>query len=403
MRLLPLLLLLLAACTSANPSETSRPGPDFPPNPEGAAFDADRAFLRSHDSALVTLASGRAALVASAKYQGKVFTSTATGEESFGYLDYDALEAVAPDPHINGYGGENRLWIGPEGGPLSVFFAADVPFTPDDWYVPAAIDREPWDLVSADSASVVFAKAGQAQSRRGTRFDFRLDREVRLLPAGDIAAGFGVSLPTGVQAVAYRTDNALTNTGTAAWTRETGTLCLWALDMLPASDSAVVIYPLAAGTTLADVRPYFGEMDARHRQVRGGTLLFRGDGSFRSKVGLSPKHATGRGGSLDLAAGTLTVIDYDLDREGAYLGMEWEELSDPYAGDAATTYNDPGPATFYELESIGEAAFLAPGQRAAHRHDVYHFTGPRAQLLALAEELLGVSEAEVLAFLGGRD
>ena len=399
---LPAVLLSLTACSTP---DATQPAPDTAP-PNRTAYREDLAFLRSHDPDLVVLERGGASVATSAKYQGKVFTSSATGEESFGYLDYDVFEAETPGDHINGYGGENRLWIGPEGGPLSVFFDGGVAYTPEDWYVPAAIDREPWDLVRADSVSVVFAKAGQASSRAGTDFDFRLDREVRLLPASDALPARAASpeAPSGgyaddLRRVAYRTTNRLTNAGAAAWTRETGTICLWALDMLPASDSAVVVYPLADGTGAGDVRPYFGEMTAAHRRVVDGALFFRGDGTFRAKVGLSPKHATGRGGSIDLVAGTLTVIEYDVDPEAAYLGMEWAELADPYDGDATTTYNDPGPGTFYEIESIGEAAFLAPGESTTHTHDVYHFTGPTPALLAAAERLLGVGAADLRTFL----
>lgn len=395
--LLPLL--ILAAC-SAPDAETSAPAPGVTP-PDRTAYAEDVAFLKSHDPNLVLLSDGNASVATSAKYQGKVFTSTATGAESFGYLAYDVFEAENPDPHINGYGGENRLWLGPEGGPLSIFFDAGAPYTGEHWYVPPAIDREPWDLVSRDSASVVFAKAAQLKSRKGTAFDVRLDREVMLMTPGEIAESIDVQLPTGLEVVAYHTDNRLTNTGAEAWTREAGTVCLWALDMLPASDSAVVIYPLAEASTVEDVRPYFGNMDEGDRMVVGEVLLFRGDGSKRTKVGLSPKLATGTGGSLDLARGTLTVVRYDVRPREPYLGMEWEELADPYDGDAATTYNDPGPDTFYEIESIGEAAFLTPGASTQHGHTVYHFTGDGAVLAEAAEALLGVDVADVRAFLRG--
>lgn len=392
----------LVACFSP---DATQPAPGLTP-PERTAYEQDVAFLRSHDPNLVVLSRGDVSVATSPKYQGKVFTSTATGAESFGYLNNDAFEAAAPDPQFNGYGGENRLWIGPEGGPLSVYFDAGVPHTGEHWYVPAEIDREPWDLVSHDSASVVFAKAGSVRNRKGTGFDFRLDRLVRLLTAEEIANDLGgsegsrtTSLLGALNIVAYHTDNRLTNAGEEGWTREGGTLCLWALDMLPASDSAVVIYPLREQAPVERFVSYFDDMTDRHRRVVDGALLFRADGSFRSKIGLSPKHATGRGGSIDLVNNILTVIEYDLDPDAAYLGMEWEELVEPYAGDAATTYNDSSPGTFYEIESIGEAAFLGPGERASHGHTVYHLTGPQPALLEVAERLLGVSPSTVRDFL----
>jgi hypothetical protein len=63
-----------------------------------------------------------ARVVVSPKYQGKVFTSTAGGQfgQSFGWINYKAFAAPL-DSHMNAYGGENRLWLGPEGGPFPCF------------------------------------------------------------------------------------------------------------------------------------------------------------------------------------------------------------------------------------------------------------------------------------------
>ena len=399
--LLPLALGSLQACFSPSAPDTSRLAPGLAPglpDPEGGAFATDLAFLRARDPDLLTLAAGSAALVASPKYQGIVFTSTATGEESFGYLAREVFDQPTPSPHINGYGGENRLWLGPEGGPYSIFFAPGVPYDRETWYTPPAIDVEPWTLVAHDSAAVSFAKADTLTNRAGTSFAYRIDRTVTLLDDGALAERlaaasprFGES-PPGVTAVGYRTRNRLTNIGPEAWTREGGTLCLWALDMLPGGDSVVVVYPLSQnGRSAADtVVRYFGEMGPDQLRVTGDYALLRGSGAALAKIGLPPGLATGTGAALDYARGTLTVIDYDFDPEGIYLGMEWRDLADPYAGDAATTYNDPGPDAFYELESIGEAAFLAPGETADHRHTVYHFAGPTAALEQVATAVTGV-------------
>ena len=81
------------------------------------SFGFDHKFLSKHDSLIVLKnKSGESKVIVSAKYQGKVFTSTAEGDQgrSFGWINYKAFtESV--DPHMNAYGGENRLWLGPEG------------------------------------------------------------------------------------------------------------------------------------------------------------------------------------------------------------------------------------------------------------------------------------------------
>ena len=54
-----------------------------------------------------------AQVIVSPKYQGKVFTSTATNLKgtSFGWVNYRAFSAPV-DQHMNAYGGENRFWLG---------------------------------------------------------------------------------------------------------------------------------------------------------------------------------------------------------------------------------------------------------------------------------------------------
>jgi len=76
----------------------------------------------------------------------------------------------------------------------------------------------------------------------------------------------------------------------------------------------------------------------------------------------------------------------------------WERQSAPYAGDEINSYNDGPPAPgkpplggFYEIESSSPAAALAPGEAITHVHQTYHFSGPRADLDALARHVLGVS------------
>ena len=59
---------------------------------------------------------------------------------------------------MNAYGGENRLWLGPEGGKYSLFFKPDSAMVFDNWKTPSPFDTESWNLVSADSTQVRMSK-----------------------------------------------------------------------------------------------------------------------------------------------------------------------------------------------------------------------------------------------------
>src|SRR4030095_13957704 len=77
------------------------------------SFGFDLQFLKRFDSVIVLESKdGQAQVIISPKYQGKVVTSTATGEEgkSFGWINYKAFTTPI-DPHMNAYGGENRFWL----------------------------------------------------------------------------------------------------------------------------------------------------------------------------------------------------------------------------------------------------------------------------------------------------
>ena len=58
-------------------------------------------------------------------------TSTVGGSNSpsHGWINRELIEAGRNDPHINAYGGEDRFWLGPEGGQFSIFFKTHFPTT----------------------------------------------------------------------------------------------------------------------------------------------------------------------------------------------------------------------------------------------------------------------------------
>src|SRR5436309_3173320 len=70
-----------------------------------------------------------ARIVVCPELQGRVMTSTATGMGglSFGWINRDLISSGGKRPHINAYGGEDRFWLGPEGGQFSIFFAKGDP------------------------------------------------------------------------------------------------------------------------------------------------------------------------------------------------------------------------------------------------------------------------------------
>jgi hypothetical protein len=298
---------------------------------------------------------------------------------------------------MNAYGGENRLWLGPEGGRFSLFFGPGSKMDFANWKTPAAFDTEAWTVAGEDERQVHLTKKMQLTNHAGTPLSIGIDRRIAILDRGAIDSVLGLSGDSGVQAVGYQTVNTLTNTGMAAWTESTGMPCLWLLDMFNPTPATTIVIPYGGDTSKPATTDYFGEIPANRIKYTDNVLYFKADGKNRGKLGIHPRRAKSVAGSYDAERHVLTITRFDVDTSARYLNQEWNTTKPPFSGDAVNAYND-GPLAdgsqmgpFYELESVSPAAFLAPGQAQTHNHAVFHFTGPEKGLDAICRRVLGVS------------
>jgi hypothetical protein len=378
--------------------------------PQG--FDDALAFLRQHTEVLVLGEEAGARVAVVPAWQGRVVTSTTGGPRgaSYGWINRELVASRRLQPHINAFGGEDRIWLGPEGGQYSIFFRAGDPFDLEHWQTPPLIDSEPWPVAERGPRHVVFRRDGRLVNYSGTPFELRLDRTIRLLERDAAARELGVPLPASLRLVAFESENVLVNTGASAWTKPKGLLSIWILGMFRPSSRTTVVIPYREGpdSELGAVvnDAYFGKVPADRLLARGGLVFFKGDGERRSKIGLSPSRASGVMGSWDASRGLLTVVRYNR-VEGAtdYVNSMWEIQKQPFGGDVVNSYNDGPPAPgakplgpFYELETSSPAAALGPGSSLTHVHRTFHFEGERSELDALARRLLGVSLETIEAF-----
>ncbi len=370
---------------------------------EKGSFQYDLEFLNGHDQVIVLNNPGEPAqVIVSARYQGKVFTSTADGPDgkSFGWINYKAFSGPE-DKHMNAYGGENRFWLGPEGGMYSLYFGKGKKMAFENWKTPAPIDTEPWKIAAKNDQSVQLEKDMKLVNYTGSELAIKARRSVRILTRKEIASLAGVAMTNGLKAVGYETVNSIANTGPSPWTEKTGMPCIWILDMFNPSPKTTIAIPYRtdvpdSASKIATTN-YFGEIPADRIKYHGNVLLFKADGKSRGKLGLDPSRAKPVAGSYDAQNSILTITTFDVDANGRYLNQEWKTSAPPFSGDAVNAYND-GPledgsqmGPFYELESVSPAAFLKPGESLTHRHSVFHFTGEKRQLDAISVNLLGIS------------
>ena len=348
---------------------------------------------------------GKRSLVAvSPSMQGRVLTSTADGMvgRSLGWVNEKLIASRQVQQHFNAYGGEDRVWIGPEGGQFSVFFAPGAPFDLAHWFTPKAVDTEPFAVVRRSRASVAFQRTFTIQNYSRAEFHVRIDREVRILSQEDVWKDLKVFPETGLKIVAFESINTLANMGTEAWTKKSGLLSLWILGQFQASPATTIVVPIHEGS-VAELGErvkgdYFGQIPANRLSVQPNAIYLKADAEYRGKIGVNSQRAKGILGSYDARHHLLTLVQYTLpDRHSDYVNAAWNIQTEPFRGDVANAYND-GPQAedgarlghFYEMESSSPAEALGPGQSIKHVQRTFHLEGDEAQLDKVARGVLGV-------------
>lgn len=370
-------------------------------------YDAD--FFAKNGIETVELKSpdGKSKILIVPAYQGRVMTSTADGDngDSYGWINHAFIESGEQNDQFNPTGGEERFWLGPEGGPYSFYFKKGDRQIYSNWRVPAPINSEGFDLADRDNDCALFTKKFTIENASGSEFTIGVKRRITLLDAAATEATLGCPIPDGVKFTAFRTENEITNLGPCAWTKETGTPAIWMLGMLNPSPSTTVFIPYNtsyAGNPVND--EYFGKVPSDRLILDHGMAYFKIDGKMRTKIGLPAGSAKDICGSYDYEKGLLTILKYTVPAGDApYMNAQWGHQDDPYAGDVINSYND-GPTEdgtimgpFYEIETSSPGAALKPGESLEHTQCTMHFQGAPESIEQIVKKVFGISLPDITA------
>ena len=372
-------------------------------------FGYDLQFLKQYHKDLILLGDGSdagAQIIILPAYQGRVMTSTADGNGgmSFGWINYDLIDSNKEEEHFHAFGGEERFWLGPEGGQFSIFFKKGDPFDFDHWYVPKAIDTEPFILVSSSKTEANFQREMYLKNYSGFEFNLRVNRHIRLLSKTEIPLLLGFPLPENLQIVGFESNNSITNTGNTPWTKENGLLSIWILSMFNAGNKTTIAVPYKQGNEndlgklVTD--DYFGKVPVDRLKIKNGVIFLNADANYRSKIGISPKRALPILASFDQVNEVLTIAQFSLPEFPAdYVNSLWEIQENPFEGDVVNAYNDgfidgKQMGKFYELESSSPAATLNVGESMHHVHRTIHLKGNSNELNEVTKTLLGIHLSE---------
>src|SRR5665213_2289512 len=95
-----------------------------------SSFAEAVALVDKHSHAIVLSAGHGASIAVWPAMQGRVLTSSVDGPagRGFGWINRELVASGEVQPHMNAVGGEDRLWLGPEGGQFGIFFAPGAAF-----------------------------------------------------------------------------------------------------------------------------------------------------------------------------------------------------------------------------------------------------------------------------------
>jgi len=374
------------------------------------SYGYDKYFLEKAGIGTVELTdsvSGGKILIAPS-LQGRVMTSSCVGEAgaSYGWINHKFIEDGKTNPQFNPFGGEERLWLGPEGGPFSIYFKQNDEQVFANWKVPGALDTEDFTLVNKSGSSAEFTRSFSLLNASGTALNIKVDRLLKILGKTEVEDAIGLILGDSLRFVAYESVNTLQNNGDKPWDKASGALSIWMLSMFNPSENGIVIIPYKSGDevdlgkTVTD--DYFGKVPAERLIVDTNAIFFQTDGKLRSKIGISAERSRSLAGGYDPDTKTLTVLWYKApENHSGYVNSVWGQQSYPFMGDAVNSYND-GPVDdgsvmgpFYEIESSSPAAFLKPGESMVHNQRIFHITGSDSDLNQVTRTLFNMTVEDI--------
>ncbi len=383
-------------------------------------FDEVLQLLRDMNNEIIILRGDQEQrqVLVSPQMVGRVMVSTMAGPkgEVLGWVNRPAVEAGFTDPNFNNFGGEERIWLGPDGTQQGLFFR-NMDFTWESFRIPQPMSLQPFETlgVSPDGKSVAMRTRWELNNLMGTPFQVEIQRRITILEVCPYTNESGAD----VNCVGFQSDNRVTNVSNQPILRRTGPLTIWLLGHYLPHPRCVVIVPFRPGPE-AELGPplrdeflkFFcidGKFPANRRWYQNDYALLKADCAVRCKFGISRSRATGRAGSLDLDTNELVIVDNDFYPEMDYATNYWRKADELFDGDAINICID-GPAgkdgpvfaepdnMAYEIETTSPALFLQPGQSYASRARTFRLRGRQAVIDAICRRFLRADRKTIEAF-----
>ncbi len=346
---------------------------------------------------------------------GRVMTTSWSGMNGkhLGWIDRAAIEGgLKPGRWIN-FGGEERFWFAPEGGPFGLFFQ-DMEQALKHYHVQPGMTSEPYDLVedAGEHGHATMRSRMRLVNAKGLKIEMEITRTVSILDSCPFTLGTGDR----TDFVGFESHSLVKNVGPRPLDRRTGTVAPWTPSIQANGPHQFVLLPYRPGVDedlgraiRIEYMPYMtpGGLYPRDRwRVLPESAIFLADGKVCTKVAISRGRAVNRLGSANLDTGRLVINEFDFYPQMEYVSSYYGDYpyEDAYDGDVVSSYLDgPGPGgaggTMYELETLSPSLDLQPGESFCHRNRVYHVQGDEAAIKEICKSCLRTEwhELEALA------
>jgi len=380
-------------------------------------FSAALELLKDTGNGALVLSARRAsgAVLVAPDLVGRVLCSTfnRVSGAANGWINEAAVRRGKADPVFNNFGGEERIWFAPEGGPFGLMFGRkESKF--ENYCVQPGMSTAQYKVAEESSSSVLLEADLTLENAVGTRFAIHVERQISVIESCPYAIGVRGRM----EVVGFQTENTVTNTG-EEWERSGGTVAIWCLGQFlehPRLSIIVPVNPVAdSESSPATVDEYFkdfcigGVFPSNRRVDHGDFVVLKADGRIRGKVGIKRGRATGRLGSYNPDDTHLTFVDHDFHPELEYASGYWRRYENAFDGDALSVYIDgperPGGSqgVSYELETMSPALFLEPNQSFAYRNRTFHLRGDRGSLDLVCRRSLGPTLDQLEEFARSTD
>ena len=239
---------------------------------------------------------------------------------------------------MNVFGGEDRFWLGPEGGHIRCTSHQEPSSSSRSGRCPRRSTGVPGMSPTRLATAVSFRKHMTLTNYAGTRLEADVNRRVRLLNGDDTAKHLGMTPSNDVHIVAFESSNTITNAGRGAWRRESGLISVWILGQFNPSPVTTIVIPFepgpesSRGAVVNDA--YFGKVPADRLVVGGTANLLQGRRTVPEQDRpLSIPRPCGHRAATIPASHALTLVESTHPSDAReYVNSMWEIQREPFQG-----------------------------------------------------------------------